>query len=59
MSRISRTSDPISRVKCIVDSCYYYQSEDQCMAEKIEVKPPNSSTSEETDCNTFKPKRGM
>lgn len=57
MSQISRLSSPISRVKCVVNSCYFYEQGDMCMAEKIEVKPPNSSTTEDTDCNTFQPKR--
>jgi hypothetical protein len=57
VEKISRVTEPISRVKCVVDTCYYYQSGDKCMAEQIEVKPPNSSSTEETDCNTFKPKQ--
>ncbi len=59
MEKISRKSDPISRVKCVVNSCYYYQSGDKCVAESIEVKPPNSSSTEDTDCNTFRPKTSM
>jgi len=59
VEKVSRVSEPINRVKCVVDSCYYYQSGDMCVAEKIEVKPPNSSSTEETDCNTFRPKRGI
>lgn len=59
MEKISRKSDPISRVKCVVNSCYYYQSGDKCVAEQIEVKPPNSSSTEDTDCNTFRPKTSM
>mgnify|MGYP000861792281 FL=1 len=57
MEKIGRATEPISRVKCVVDTCYYYQSGDKCMAEQIEVKPPNSYSSEDTDCNTFKPKQ--
>jgi len=59
VEKVSRLSNPISRVKCVVDSCYYYESGDRCMAERIEVKPPNSANIEETDCNTFRPKRSM
>lgn len=59
MEKVSRASEPISRVRCVVDSCYFYQSGDKCIAESIEVKPPNSSSTEETDCNTFRSKRSI
>jgi hypothetical protein len=42
-------------VKCIVNTCHYYAAGDLCGASKIEIKPRNASTSEETDCATFKP----
>ena len=45
----------IEGVKCIVNTCHYYQSGDHCNAGKIEIKPRNASSSEETDCATFKP----
>lgn len=55
----SRSSSPITRVKCVVNSCEYWKSGDQCLASSIEIKPPHASSSQDTDCNTFKPKRGM
>lgn len=42
-------------VKCVVNSCQYYKNGDLCTAGKIEIKPKNASTSEETDCATFQP----
>lgn len=51
-----RMSDPISRVKCVVDSCEYWSNGDHCLADSIEVIPPRASDSQETDCRTFKPK---
>jgi hypothetical protein len=57
--KVNKSSSPIGRVKCVVNSCYYHQSGDQCMAEKIEVNPPNASSSQDTDCNTFTPKSSM
>ena len=54
--RVNKVTDPISRVKCVVDSCHYYISGDMCAAEKIEVQPPNAEDSQETDCTTFSPK---
>jgi len=40
-------------VKCLVNTCYYYGSDDHCHAEKIEIQSRNASTSELTDCATF------
>lgn len=48
--------DPINRVKCVVDSCEYWENGDHCLASSIEIQPPNASDTEETDCSTFKPK---
>ncbi|MEW6624235.1 MAG: DUF1540 domain-containing protein [Bacillota bacterium] len=49
-------SNPIGRVKCVVNSCQYYQDGDRCMASSIEIQPPNASDTENTDCATFTPK---
>lgn len=54
--KVSKTSNPINRVKCVVNTCEYYQSGDYCVAEKIEVQPRNASNTEDTDCATFSPK---
>ncbi len=54
--RVNKTEDPISRVKCVVNSCTFYGNGDHCTAEKIEVQPRNASDSQETDCATFYPK---
>lgn len=53
--RVSKSS-PISRVKCVVDSCEYWSSGNHCTASTIEVQPPHASDTEETDCATFSPK---
>ncbi len=55
-SRANRESDPITRVKCVVDSCEFYDDGDHCVASSIEIQPPNASDTEETDCATFRPK---
>lgn len=52
----SKVNDAINRVKCVVDSCYYHSGNNQCMAEKIEIQPPNAASSQDTDCATFMPK---
>ncbi len=54
--RIDRTNDPINRVKCVVNTCEYYQSGDFCVAQKIEVQPRNARDTQDTDCATFRPK---
>ena len=48
--------DVIHRVKCVVDSCEYWQSGNQCTASSIEIQPPHATDIEETDCATFKVK---
>ena len=47
--------EPLDGVKCIVNTCHYHLMEDQCGAHKIEIQPRNASTTEETDCATFRP----
>lgn len=53
--RVHKESSPIGRVKCVVNSCHYYESGDHCTAEHIEIQPQNASNTEETDCVTFIP----
>ncbi|MEW6308157.1 MAG: DUF1540 domain-containing protein [Bacillota bacterium] len=50
---ISRQT-PISRVKCVVDSCRFYESGNHCVASQIEIQPPDARDTEETDCATFR-----
>lgn len=47
--------DPIEGVKCVVNTCHYHLPDNKCSASKIEIQPKNASSSEETDCGTFKP----
>ncbi|MBZ2174482.1 DUF1540 domain-containing protein [Schnuerera sp. xch1] len=54
--RIEKTDDHIDGVKCVVNTCYYYESGDRCNAAKIEIQPRNATNTEETDCATFRPK---
>jgi hypothetical protein len=53
---VPKTSNSISRVKCVVDSCSYWQTGNHCLAQSIEIEPPGASDSETTDCATFAPK---
>lgn len=53
--RVSKSNQPIGRVKCVVDSCHFWDSGDHCVAHEIEIQPPNSSNTQETDCATFMP----
>lgn len=59
MDRIEKSSDAITRVKCVVDSCEYWETGNHCIASAIEVQPPYASDTQDTDCATFKPKYGM
>lgn len=54
--RASKEDSPINRVKCVVDSCEYWNSGNKCLASMIEIQPPNARDTEETDCATFRPK---
>ncbi|HHX75271.1 MAG TPA: DUF1540 domain-containing protein [Firmicutes bacterium] len=54
--RITKDAKPISRVKCVVDTCEYWETGDHCLASEIEIQPPNAADTEETDCATFSPK---
>jgi hypothetical protein len=54
--RVNRVKEPISRVKCVVDSCAYWDSGDRCKAESIEIQPPDALDTETTDCATFVPR---
>ncbi|NLY85115.1 MAG: DUF1540 domain-containing protein [Tissierellia bacterium] len=42
-------------VKCVVNTCSYYKEGDLCTAGKIEIRPRNAKSSDETDCATFEP----
>lgn len=41
-------------VTCVVNSCHYYKSGDLCTAGRIEIKPRDAKSVDETDCGTFK-----
>ncbi len=43
-------------IKCVVNSCHYYDHGDHCTASKIEVQHRDAHNSKETDCATFTPK---
>lgn len=47
-----------TRVKCVVDSCEFWENGNHCIASAIEVQPPHASDTQETDCATFIPKEG-
>jgi hypothetical protein len=55
-SRVPKEDNPIGRVKCVVNTCSYYNEGNHCMAEHIEIQPKNASDTQETDCATFAPK---
>jgi hypothetical protein len=51
--RVQKESDPIGRVKCVVDTCHYYEKGNHCMAEHIEIQPTNAASTELSDCANF------
>ncbi|KKM11471.1 hypothetical protein SY88_08640 [Clostridiales bacterium PH28_bin88] len=56
--RVNKSGSPIGRVKCVVNSCTFWENGDRCRAESIEIQPPNARDTEMTDCATFAPKGG-
>ena len=56
---MQKGQSPIGRVKCVVDSCEFYQDGNYCMAKAIEIQPPDASNTQDTDCATFRPKGQM
>ena len=53
--RVEKTNERLDGVKCVVNTCHYYVSGDHCSAANIEIQPRNASSTEETDCATFRP----
>lgn len=51
--RVEKRNQPLSGVKCVVNTCHYYMDGDYCGAAKIEIQPRNARTTQETDCATF------
>ncbi|MCR1900036.1 DUF1540 domain-containing protein [Irregularibacter muris] len=54
--RVSKSNQPIGRVKCVVDSCHFWGSGKECLAQEIEIQPPGAQDTQTTDCATFTPK---
>lgn len=53
--RVPKEDNPINRVKCVVNTCHYYEEGNHCTAEHIEIQPKNADNTETTDCATFVP----
>jgi len=51
--KVRKMQSPNTGIKCEVNTCHYYMDGDHCTAERIEIKPRNASSSEQTDCATF------
>lgn len=52
---VDKTNDPLDGVRCVVNTCHYNSNGTHCTASSIQIQPKNASTTEETDCATFKP----
>lgn len=55
MQMTQKMDHPNPGIKCMVNTCHYYMQGDHCNASKIEVQHRNATSSQETDCATFKP----
>jgi len=53
---VQKMDHPNDGIKCSVDTCYYYMNGDFCSAPRIHVGPHGASSSDQTDCNTFRKK---
>ncbi len=54
--RVENTHNPLSGVKCVVNTCKYYKQGNYCTAAGIEIQAPNAHNTQDTDCATFAPK---
>ncbi len=43
-------------IRCVVQSCTFYMSGDQCCAACIEVSPKNATSAKQTECSSFEKK---
>lgn len=50
---ISKSSKPIAGVHCVVSACTYHTTDDECLAERINVGDHGAKAKSETDCETF------
>ncbi len=48
-------NEPLEGVKCLVNTCTYNKDGRECVANAILVEPKNATSSNQTDCSTFKP----
>jgi len=53
--RVPKKNEHLPGVKCVVDTCYYYEEGNYCNAAKIEIQPQNARSTKDTDCATFTP----
>ncbi|NBI05317.1 DUF1540 domain-containing protein [Senegalia massiliensis] len=53
---VEKTNSHLPGVKCSVNTCYYHAEGNYCNAEKIQIKPMNAQSVQETDCGTFEKK---
>lgn len=44
------------QVECFVESCKYWDSNNQCIAKKIHVMGSNAANTTDTDCHTYQHK---
>lgn len=56
MQNADKSQKAIQRVKCVVDTCQYWNQGDHCYASAIEIHPPGAHDTQETDCATFQPR---
>lgn len=49
----------IAGISCDVKNCVYHDEYDHCTADRIAVGPTYASSTSDTVCATFRPKKGM
>ena len=53
-NNMEKTNSHNPGIKCVVNTCHYYDKGDYCTAQKIEVQHRDAQNAHETDCVTFK-----
>jgi len=50
---LDTTTNPIGRVKCVVENCRHWHKGNHCVASSITVQGPQATSVQGTDCSTF------
>lgn len=53
MAQVQKADQSLNGVKCSVDSCYFNDQKECCMASEIKIAYHAKTSDRKTDCSTF------